>query len=346
MFSQEVDTFRLINPIPEGPPMSSRSLSVYKVFDHYKNWGIERLGLDSVMNKYSGKGTTVCICDTGLPEHKDLQNAIGVSANFTNDKSVKDKVSGHSTHVAGIIHEIVPNARLIFAKVLSDEGWGSSIGVSAGIEWCREKGADIINLSLGSPGESSLIKESVYKAVLDSIVVIAAAGNNGHKENEDRMGYPAKWPEVVAVGSIDESIKPSWFSSSGPNGDIVAPGGKILSTFLNNEYIFLSGTSMAAPFVSGISALWIEKQGRRNGFEALIEMGAFDMVPQGFDWITFHGHTTPEMFFAKPVIPDPEPDPQPEPKKGIAWYWWLIGGLAIGGIVAVGFITKWKFKIF
>lgn len=344
LFSQKVDTVSLIMPIVEGPSISSRSLNAYKVFNQYKNWGINKLGLDTVMNEYTGKGTTICICDTGEPEHKDLQKAIGVSANFTNDKSVKDKGSGHSTHVAGIVHEIAPDARLIFAKVLNDSGTGSSIGVSAGIEWCREKGADIINLSLGSPGESSLIKEAIFKAILDSMIVVAAAGNAGHKEGEDRMGYPAKWPEVVAVGSIDEKITPSVFTSSGTNGDVVAPGGRILSTYLNNQYQILSGTSMAAPFVSGISALWIEKTGRRNGFEPLIEMGAFDMVPRGFDWVTFHGHTTPRMFFEKPVIPDPEPEP--EPKKGIAWYWWALGGLLLGGFLLLGFITKWRFKFY
>jgi len=331
----------LISPVEVGPEISARQMQSAARLQTYRNWGIMALHFDTLLQSYSGAGQRVCICDTGKPDHPDLIKNIQGAANFSTDNTAND-LHGHSTHVAGIVHEIAPDAGLYFAKVLNASGSGSNTGVANGIRWCTEQGAKIISLSLGSPVGSSTLLSAIVDATNSGALVICAAGNSGSGDR-DNIDYPGKYGQTIAVGAIDEDLETALFSSSGPEGDIMAPGVHILSTWLGGNYISLSGTSMATPFVSGIAAIWDEKNGTGEVFREKIRATGKDIAPPGFDRFSFWGIATPAAFAEEQPGPGPGPEPMPDPVKG--WFekfWWLF----VVGLVLIGavwfFISKGK----
>lgn len=323
----------LIEPIVESSEMNLNQAKSFLNSQAFNNWGIKKLHLDSVMSSLAGDSVKVCICDTGEPSHPFLNAQIKGSSNFTTDPAVSDG-HGHSTHVAGIVSEIAPKSELYFAKVLSDKGQGSSASVSNGIDWCISKGSNIINMSLGSPVSSPQIKASIDNAVNKGILVVAAAGNSGQSQDRNTMGYPARYEEALAIGSIKENLAVSQFSSSGEEGDIVAPGEKILSTWKDNKFIVLSGTSMAAPYVAGVAALHYQKYKTNEGVERLFEIGSTDIIPNGFDRISFWGYITPTDIFRDTLSNTDPPDENPDSKNPIGT-WPLI----LGVVVVIIFIS-------
>jgi len=237
------------------------------------DWGLKLLGIPPLWKETQGEGIKVGVLDTGIAlEHPDLQPAILEACDFTRSPSAAYDAQGHGTHVSGIIaarrnaHGIVgvaPEAKIIMAKVLNDEGAGTSQDIVAGIRWAIEAGADILSMSLGSPEPDEEIHQALVHAISKGIFVITAAGNEGPEL--DTVGYPAGFPEMVAVGSIDRQKKLSRFSSRGRQVDIVAPGDQITSCYPPRGYAVLSGTSMATPFVSGVVALALAKHRKMGG---------------------------------------------------------------------------------
>jgi subtilisin family serine protease len=144
-------------------------------------------------------------------------------------------------------------AKILSAKVLNDEGAGRSEDIVAGIRWAMQAGADILSLSLGSPAPDADIHLALVSAIHQGRFVITAAGNEG--PDLDTVGYPAGYPEMVAVGSIDRRQRLSRFSSRGRQVDVVAPGDEITSCYPPRGFATLSGTSMATPMVAGQAAL-------------------------------------------------------------------------------------------
>jgi minor extracellular protease Epr len=115
---------------------------------------------------------------------------------------------------------------------------------------------DIVNLSLGSTSSSSTLKQVVDKAYSQGVIVVAAAGNSGTSDGVgDNVNYPARYDSVIAVAATDSKDLRATFSSTGSTVEVAAPGVKIISTYLNNQYGYMSGTSMATPYVSGNIAL-------------------------------------------------------------------------------------------
>ena len=135
--------------------------------------------------------------------------------------------------------------------------------IVAGIHWAIESGADILSMSLGSSEPDEEIHQALLLAISKGIFVITAAGNEG--PDLDTVGYPAGFPEMVAVGSIDRRKRLSQFSSRGRQVDVVAPGDEITSCYPPRGYAVLSGTSMATPFVSGVVALALAKHRKLGG---------------------------------------------------------------------------------
>lgn len=336
--SAQQEDVHLIEPIIESPTMNERQAAIYSESKDFKNWGILKFGLDTIMDKHKGKGVKVCICDTGKPTHIKLIASIKESQNFTSDPSVEDG-NGHSTHVAGIIHEIAPETEILIAKVLSDKGSGTNQGVAAGISWCVNQGANFINMSLGGSNPSSVMKEAIDFATLKGVTIIAAVGNRGQSD-QNTIGYPARYDEVIAIGSINDQVKVSTFSSSGEEGDLVAAGEKILSTYKENTYRILSGTSMAAPFISGVAALYYEKHQSNTAIERMIEIGSTDMLPEGFDRFSFWGHVEPMLLFDFKTPPDQPTEPTPTEPTGKNQIWIFFGIVAVVILVIVLFYRK------
>ena len=237
------------------------------------DWGLKLLGVPPLWKETQGDGIKVGVLDTGIAlEHPDLRPAILEARDFTRSPSAAYDAQGHGTHVSGIIaarrnaHGIVgvaPETKIITAKVLNDDGAGTSQDIVAGIHWAMEAGADILSMSLGSSEPDEEIHQALLLAISKGVFVITAAGNEGPEL--DTVGYPAGFPEMVAVGSIDRRKRLSQFSSRGRQVDVVAPGDEITSCYPPRGYAVLNGTSMATPFVSGVVALALAKHRKMGG---------------------------------------------------------------------------------
>lgn len=164
--------------------------------------------------------------------------------NFTTNaiEDYTDRV-GHGTHVAGIIAAfnnsigvvaVAPKAEIHAVKVLGDNGSGNHSHIAQGINWCIENNIDIICMSLGSQIPNVAMHSAIQRAYERNITIVAAAGNDGDINKDDDIDYPARYPEVIAVGAVNKYYERSWFSSDGDELEITAPGEEILSTHLNN----------------------------------------------------------------------------------------------------------------
>lgn len=250
-------------------------------------WGIERIKAPDAWQITAGASDgviEVAILDTGIDyDHPDLQDNIkwGISVLrgriSTNPRSYIDR-NGHGTHVAGTIAAlnndigvvgVAPEVEIYAIKVLGNGGIGSWSDLILGIEQALlgpdgvldadgdgiivgdpdDDAAEVISMSLGGSSAPDSVHDAISEAYQLGVVLIAAAGNEG----AEYPSYPAVYLEVIAVGATDmDDQVPSW---SNRHPEIVAPGVDILSTYPDNTYKELSGTSMAAPHVSGVVAL-------------------------------------------------------------------------------------------
>lgn len=256
-----------------------------------------------------GQGTTIAILDTGCDlDHPDLQENILKAESFVGDGNPDDR-QGHGTHCAGIAAAsengrgfigVAPKAKLLIGKVLDDSGSGSIEGIAAGIMWAVKNDADIISMSLGASSSHPKLFSAIHEALAAGKIVVCAAGNEG-QEGGNSVGYPGRYGSVISVGSYNRAGSTSVFSSKGGEVDLLAPGEAIWSTYKNKGYAVLSGTSMATPFVAGLSALILSAhrqrgQGRNHIHDCedmrnhLLRMTAH---PQYFDSTTGYGPLLP-----------------------------------------------------
>ena len=227
------------------------------------DWSLKELGIPELWKKTTGKGVKVAVLDTGCAIlHPDLKNQIEDSADFTNSKVGPGDTNGHGTHCCGVIAAerndvgvvgVAHNSKLLVGKVLNDYGVGSPESIAKGIMWAVEKKADVISMSFGAPVDDPKIRKAVKYAHSKGVILVAAAGNEG--PGPQTVGYPGRYPEVISVAAVDFNRRIAKFSSRGSEVDIAAPGVDILSTYPPKNFAKLSGTSMAAPFVSGVIAL-------------------------------------------------------------------------------------------
>jgi thermitase len=204
----------------------------------------------------------VAVVDTGVDlKHPDLQGHLLPGYNVVAQNNVPDDDVGHGTHVAGVISASVNNNlgvagmtwfnKILPVKVLDETGAGSTYAVAQGIIWAADHGAKVINMSLGNYADSEFLHDAIKYAYDKDIVLIAASGN----DNTERPGFPAAYPEVFAVAATDSNKIKASFSNYGDYIDVTAPGVSIASTYPNNQYAALSGTSMASPHVTALAAL-------------------------------------------------------------------------------------------
>lgn len=172
-----------------------------------------------------------------------------------------------ATDQNGGISGVAPEAKLLIVKVLGGEnGSGKYEWIIDGINYAAEQKVDIISMSLGGPSNEPALQEAIQNAVKSGVLVVCAAGNEGDgDERTEEFSYPAAYNEVIAVGSVSLARESSEFSNANKEIDLVAPGEDILSTLPNHKYGKLTGTSMAAPHVSG--ALAIIKNAEEEAFQ-------------------------------------------------------------------------------
>jgi serine protease len=243
-----------------------------------KQWHLSRIGAEEAWGLSIGRGVTVAVVDTGIAcetfenfkKATDLANTRCVEGrSFVGKGKHANDDHGHGTHVAGTIAQSTNNglgtaglafgARLMPVKVLSADGWGTTTGVADGIRWAADNGAQVINLSLGSPRNSRVLQAAIDHAREQGVVIVAAAGNSGGS-----VGYPGASRGVIGVSATDSHDQLAWFSSRGKGVDIAAPGVNVLQQTicdrgLNGCEIFgeFNGTSMASPHVAAAAALLV-----------------------------------------------------------------------------------------
>lgn len=302
-----------------------------------KNYGHEIHNVPEAWLKTQGEGVKVSVIDTGLPIHRDLDSQIEDYANFTNDP-VEDSKQGHSSHVSGIIAAkednegvvgLAPKSRLLIAKALGDDGSGDDVMLGKAIDWSVEKGADIINMSLGAPAEFEKYfqhtKEAMARAYEKGVVLICASGN----ESAKKVGVPARFDQAIAIGAITKKKEKAYFSNTGDTLDFVGAGVNIISTFKNNSYASLSGTSMATPQLAALSALIIaeHRNSDRNHRTPInspedvkehIRKICIDLGNDGFD--NDYGWGLPVYGSVEEPLP-PQPPKNPQFNWNAFWTW-------------------------
>ena len=224
-------------------------------------WGINRVDAELVWpSGNSGDAVKVAVVDTGISaDHPDLKNNIKGGYNAINPLKSWNDDNGHGSHVAGIIAALnnaigtvgaAPLADLYAVKVLNRQGSGYLSDIIEGLDWDIANNMQVVNMSLGTSSDILSFREAVQRVNAAGFVQVAAAGNSGGS-----VGYPAAYPEVIAVSATDSGDALASFSSRGPEVDLAAPGVGIYSAYKGTGYATLSGTSMAAPHVAGSVAL-------------------------------------------------------------------------------------------
>jgi thermitase len=277
-------------------------------------WGLRKIQAPKawdILSTTGGANIIIAVIDSGIDlDHPDfacpnklLPGVDIIKKNDrdpTNDDDPPQDDNGHGTHVAGIAAACSNNgvgvagvawaAPLLPVKVLDAAGQGSYSNLAAGIIYAVDQRARVINLSLGGTSDSPIMRDAVSYAVTRGRLVVAAAGNcatggSGCSGLINPVMYPAAYDEVVAVAATDSGDNRAGFSEYHPYVDVAAPGVNIYSTLPDNTYGWLSGTSMATAFVSGLAALLWSADGGLSAAQVrtLIESKADDLGTPGKD---------------------------------------------------------------
>lgn len=252
-----------------------------------------------------GVGVTIAVLDTGVSHsHPDLaqklvpgRSFVGADPNATDDSPYVP----HGTACAGIaaasandgygISGVSWNARIMPVRVADQWGNSSESACASGIIWAVDHGARVISISLAYSGGTEYLRAAVTYASASGAVIVAATGNTPGIP----VYFPARLPEVLAVTATDNRDFAAPFCTTGPEVDVSAPGVMIMTTTDSNSnpngHRFESGTSMAAPFVSGIAALLLETAPWLSSSEVrrIIKETADDRGPAGWDPQFGHG---------------------------------------------------------
>jgi subtilisin family serine protease len=281
------------------------------------------LGIQSAWQVSSGQGTVVAIIDTGADmTHPDLRDNLWTNTreipgngidddgdgyvddvhgwDFVNGDGDPSDDNGHGTHVAGIVAArannrtgiagVAPRAKIMVIKALGADAVGTSATMAQAVRFAAEHGARIINMSVSGPGFSQTFNDVVQQASDAGILMVAAAGNSGH-DLDQQPEYPAGFTasHLISVAATGRNGKLIGISNRGTaTVDIAAPGQAIVSTAKGGGYELRTGTSMAAPHVSGAAALVIASGvlGPRPSPDqilARLDQTARDLGPVGYD---------------------------------------------------------------
>lgn len=263
-----------------------------------QQWYLSRIKAQDAWNITRGTNMVIAVIDTGLDmQHPDFGGKLWVNSqeipnneidddnngyvddyygwNFYNGNNNIDDYHGHGTGIASIIAAntnnrkgtagINWNARIMVLKALNEAGGGDFNDVAEAIRYAVDNGASIINMSFGSEINTSILSNAVDYAINRGVPMVAAVGNKGN----NRIFYPAAYPQVIAVTAVDKSDQHPDFANTGVNIDLAAPGTEITMAGLvggpAGQYVVGSGTSFAAAQVTAAASLIL---GRFHGMSA------------------------------------------------------------------------------
>jgi subtilisin family serine protease len=232
-------------------------------------WGLDRIDQrarplsGTFTYTRTGAGVNAYILDTGIRyTHVDFGGRAVPGFDAIGDGRNGDDCDGHGTHVAGTVGGatwgVAKAVRLVAVRVLNCQGSGTTSGVIAGVDWVRANHVKpaVANMSLGG-GASTALDNAVTSAINAGVTFVVAAGNS----NRDACQFsPARTGAAVTVGSTTSTDARSSFSNFGSCLDLFAPGSSITSAWFtsNTATVTISGTSMAAPHVAGVAALYLQ----------------------------------------------------------------------------------------
>ena len=254
----------------------------------------EWLGAQGDISQW-GRGVTIAIIDTGVAGHSNLPPGIR-----SIDLAGGGEIHGHGTAVASTVAGIgsgapglAPSANLLSVRVAGEAGTSNSFTLAQGILAAVDSGARLINISMGSYGDSPLLRDAVEYARSRGALVIAATGNDG----SGQPLFPAAIDGVVAVGAVDARGEHLLFSNHGNHVSTVAPGLELNAAYPGDEWIAFTGTSASTGVVTGALAAIMTM----GGGAPLTPAAALDLYQRysneagmpGHD--PFYGHGIPDL---------------------------------------------------
>lgn len=269
--------FRIERPLP---PVAIAP----KALERLTAFGLSAREITGGLVGGSGEGIVVAILDSGIEAHPQFDDVSMETLDLAGI-GMRGPGAGHGTSVASIVsgrEGIVPEARLLVVRVLDEAGMGNSYHVAQGIVEAVDLGAQVINMSLGVYQDTSLLRQAVSYAHEQGVLMVAPSGNDGYK----RMMYPAAYPQVLSVTAVDASGQQALFPNQSEAIDFAAPGVGVLTAKEDEGTILFSGTSAAAPFVTGTLASLMSGDGALPAKQAvdvlkryLNDQGALDADP-------------------------------------------------------------------
>ena len=211
-----------------------------------------------INNRCTGKGVKIAILDSGYSYHKDMIFE-GEKISFCERNISTEDKNGHSTMISGIIKSnskksiivIAPHVKLLYGKVVDNNGQCNFNSLVAGVLWSIVKGVDIIVIAMGSQYDYRVLHDAIKKARSHGICIFAASGEN------EELDYPARYKEVFSTGFLTRDKKKNDLIKQ--NVDFYLPNKGIYTTYLDNKYVKVSGSSISTAFFAGLGAVLIEQ---------------------------------------------------------------------------------------
>lgn len=286
--AESLDDKRKVNVEPDTMLSASEKKSDKDFSDavkklHTKNWAKKAINCEKV--REGKEKIRIAVLDSGVDIESDVD--IAERIDFVEDYYKNTDGSGHGTiitHIAakhstdfgkeGIL-QTDSNIQIISLRILDKNNKAPLSRVIEALQWCSDNEIDIINMSFGTNANSEMLYNMIKKLAKQDILMVAAAGNQG-QDHDKGVQYPAKYPEVIGVGSVNEHMRRSSFSSYGDGVTIVAPGENVpIDSYMGMVGVG-SGTSYATPYVTAVAALlWsIDHNKTAEYIRKAIEQGA------------------------------------------------------------------------
>ena len=222
---------------------------------------LDLIGADGVTQSW-GSGVKVALLDTPLEGME----------------SKEGETSGHGTAMRSLIQGsngpaqgAAPGAEMVAFAVLDTEGKGNSFNLAQAIVTAADQGVRVINMSLGSAGDSPVVRDAVAYALARNVVLVGAAGNDA----VNRVSYPAAYDGVIAVASVDAVGNHLYFSNRGKSVDVAAPGFAVVAAWPGGKTVEVTGTSASTALVSGAVAALLGREPGLTGKQAAELLGKY-----------------------------------------------------------------------
>jgi serine protease len=280
--STPTETPKLEAPTPAPANAAAASFAIPPNDPDYpKQWHLKAIAIEAAWQKTQGKGVIVAVLDTGVSPLPDLpETRLAPGYDFVRVGQIVRDDQGHGSSVAGTIAQatnnqlggagVAPAATILPMKVLDKEGKGTAANLAEAVHLAVDRGAQVINLSLGGHGNSRLLRKALAYADEKQVVVVAAVGN----QRQGTALFPARYPKVIGVAATAPNLPAepivAPYSNYGAGVDLAAPGGATVGSFVappgiwqntlnrartDSTFAYYGGSSAAAAQVSGVAAL-------------------------------------------------------------------------------------------